>query len=70
VAARLGEPPKGEITLVVAGSEEPPVDESRAGKAAEVVAELVAAGMPRRRAAELVARLTGLSRNSLYSDSL
>ena len=36
-----------------------------------VVAELVAAGVPRRRAAdELVARLTGVPRNRLYESSL
>ena len=34
------------------------------------VAELVEAGLPRRRAAELVSRLTGVPRNRLYSGSL
>ena len=34
------------------------------------VAELVEAGVPRRQAAELVARLTGASRNALYRASL
>ena len=34
------------------------------------VGELVAAGVPRRQAAELVARLTGASRNALYRESL
>ena len=38
--------------------------------AAEAVAELVAAGTPRRAAAEIVARLTGASRNDLYRGSL
>jgi 16S rRNA (cytidine1402-2'-O)-methyltransferase len=68
VAARFGEPPKGEVTLVVApgGTAAP---EGRDG-AVEAVAELVAAGIPRRRAAALVARLTGLPRNRLYRDSL
>jgi hypothetical protein len=35
-----------------------------------VVGELVAAGVPRRRAAELVSRLTGVPRNRLYESSL
>ena len=50
----------------------------RAGAAREVdeagalaaVAELVEAGLPRKRAAELVARLTGAARNRLYRGSL
>lgn len=67
VAERFGEPPKGEVTLVIgpgAGSAAPATD------GAAAVAELVAAGIPRRRAADLVARLTGLSRNELYRSSL
>jgi len=67
VAARFAEPPKGEITLVVgpgvvAGSDE--------GDAVAAVAELVGAGVPRRQASDLVARLTGVSRNALYRRSL
>jgi 16S rRNA (cytidine1402-2'-O)-methyltransferase len=66
VAARFAEPPKGEITLVLgAGSAEPD-----SATAVEAVAELVAAGLPRRRAADLVARLTGASRNELYRRTL
>ena len=47
-----------------------------AGEAADeeaalaAVAELVEAGVPRRQAAELVSRLTGASRNTLYRGSL
>jgi 16S rRNA (cytidine1402-2'-O)-methyltransferase len=68
VAARFREPPKGEVTLVIgAAGEDAGADE---GEAVTVVAELVAAGLPRRRAAELVARLTGLSRKALYDMSL
>jgi 16S rRNA (cytidine1402-2'-O)-methyltransferase len=69
LAARFPEPPKGEITLVVGCARAPlaAADEDTAGAA---VAELVAAGLPRRRAAELVARLTGASRNTLYRRSL
>jgi 16S rRNA (cytidine1402-2'-O)-methyltransferase len=69
VAARFAEPPKGEITLVIgparAGGEA--ADE---GVALAAVAELVEAGVPRRRAAELVARVTGIARNRLYRGSL
>ena len=66
VAARFAEPPKGEITLVLGPGAE---DRDPAG-ALEAVAELVAAGIPRRRAAELVSRLTGASRNELYRRTL
>ncbi len=66
VAARFGEPPKGEITLVLGPGAERADDEG----ALEAVAELVAAGMPRRRAADIVARLTGASRNDLYRRTL
>jgi 16S rRNA (cytidine1402-2'-O)-methyltransferase len=40
------------------------------GAALAAVAELVEAGLPRKRAAELVARLTGAARNRLYRGSL
>jgi 16S rRNA (cytidine1402-2'-O)-methyltransferase len=68
VAERFGEPPKGEVTLVIgpgAGGALPPGTDGAAA-----VAELVAAGVPRRRAADVVARLTGLPRNALYRSSL
>jgi 16S rRNA (cytidine1402-2'-O)-methyltransferase len=67
VAGRFPEPPKGEITIVLAGAEPVPPDESRAVAA---VAELVAHGIARRRAAELVAELSGVPRNRLYERSL
>jgi 16S rRNA (cytidine1402-2'-O)-methyltransferase len=67
LADRFREPPKGEITLVIGGGEGVPRAEA---EALEAVAELVAAGVARRRAAELVARLTGVSRNALYRGSL
>jgi 16S rRNA (cytidine1402-2'-O)-methyltransferase len=67
LAAAFAEPPKGEIVLVVAGAAEAVADPVAATKA---VAELVDAGLPRRRAAELVARLTGVPRNTLYRRSL
>jgi 16S rRNA (cytidine1402-2'-O)-methyltransferase len=71
LAQRFAEPPKGEVTLVVgagAGRAVDIVDPAAAALAA--VAELVDSGVPRRRAAELVARLTGVPRNRLYRDSL
>ena len=67
VAARFAQPPRGEVTLVVgaAGPRRGAGDE-----AAGAVAELVEAGLPRRQAAEIVARLTGVPRNRLYRASL
>jgi 16S rRNA (cytidine1402-2'-O)-methyltransferase len=67
VAARFAEPPKGEITLVLGAPPERPGDD---GEALEAVAELVAAGTPRRTAADVVARLTGVPKNRLYRGSL
>ena len=68
VAARFAEPPKGEITLVVGPARAD--DAADEGVALAAVAELVEAGVPRRRAAELVARVTGIARNRLYRGSL
>jgi 16S rRNA (cytidine1402-2'-O)-methyltransferase len=66
VAARFADAPKGEITLVVApGSRSVDV-----GGALAAVEELVAAGTPRGVAAEVVARLSGVARNSLYRGTL
>ena len=69
VADRLRKPVKGEITLVVGPAEvvAAPAEEEAAASA---VAELVAAGIGRRAAADLVSRLTGVSRNTLYRGSL
>jgi 16S rRNA (cytidine1402-2'-O)-methyltransferase len=67
VAARFTEAPKGEITLVLGPAEVAPVPEDDALAA---VVELVEAGVPRRRAADLVSRLTGIPRNKLYKGSL
>jgi 16S rRNA (cytidine1402-2'-O)-methyltransferase len=69
LAARFAEPPKGEITLVIGPAPAAaPVDDD--AEPVAVVGELVAAGVPRRRAAELVSRLTGVPRNRLYESSL
>ena len=66
LAARFEEPPKGEVTLVVAPGSAT-VDVSGAVAA---VGELVASGTPRGVAAEVVARLTGVARNHLYRGTL
>jgi len=68
VAKRFDESPKGEITLVIGPAGQMPVGTSR--DAGSAVAELVAAGVPRRQAADVVARLTGQPRNALYRESL
>jgi 16S rRNA (cytidine1402-2'-O)-methyltransferase len=67
LAKRFAEPPKGEITLVIGPAPAREVDEAVALAA---VAELVDAGLSRKRAAELVASLTGAARNRLYRGSL
>ena len=67
VADAFAEAPRGEITLVLDAWAGTGPDED-AGIAA--VAELVGAGVPRRQAADLVARLTGAARNALYRGSL
>jgi 16S rRNA (cytidine1402-2'-O)-methyltransferase len=69
LAERFAEPPKGEVTLVLG----PHAGDGRAEVAAEslaAVAELVAAGITRRQAVDLVARLAGEPRNALYRGSL
>jgi 16S rRNA (cytidine1402-2'-O)-methyltransferase len=66
VAAQFAEAPKGEIVLVLGAAD---VSRDEAGAVA-AMAELVAAGVPRRQAAELVSRLTGASKNALYKASL
>jgi 16S rRNA (cytidine1402-2'-O)-methyltransferase len=67
VAVRFADAPKGEITLVIGPAAETPPPEDDAVAA---VAELVAAGLSRRDAAALIARLTGVPRNRLYKSSL
>ena len=66
VSARYSEAPKGEITLVLG----PGAEERDLHAALEAVAELVAAGVPRRQAADVVSRLTDASRNELYRRTL
>lgn len=66
VAERFSEPPRGEVTLVIG----PSTRVADAGAALAAVAELVAAGTPRKVAASVVSRLTGVPRNTLYEASL
>jgi 16S rRNA (cytidine1402-2'-O)-methyltransferase len=66
LAERYRESPKGEVTLVIGPSARVP----DAAAAVAAVIELVAAGASRGAAATVVARLTGVSRNTLYGDSL
>ena len=67
LAKRFAEPPKGEITLVFESGQSAEADDAAALAA---VAELLGEGVSRRRAAELVAGLTGVPRNRLYRASL
>ena len=67
LARQFAEPPRGEITVVMGAA---PVERGTDADALAAVAELVEAGVGRRQAADLVARLTGHSRNSLYRASL
>ena len=67
LADRFSTPPKGEIALVLGPGAEGSEDDAAALAA---VAELVAAGVPRKRAAEVVSGLTGVARNRLYDASL
>jgi 16S rRNA (cytidine1402-2'-O)-methyltransferase len=66
VARHFAQPPKGEITLVLG----PGAAVVESSASIEAVAELVAAGVSRRQAADVVSRLTGASRNELYRRTL
>jgi 16S rRNA (cytidine1402-2'-O)-methyltransferase len=67
LARRFAAAPKGEITLVLGPGSAASGDEDAAAAA---VAALVAEGLPRKRAAELVSGLTGVPRRRLYDMSL
>jgi 16S rRNA (cytidine1402-2'-O)-methyltransferase len=69
MADRFPSPPKGEITLVL-GPAAQRTDGGGEERALSAITELVAAGVPRRRAAEIVSSLVGISRNRLYKGSL
>jgi 16S rRNA (cytidine1402-2'-O)-methyltransferase len=66
VAARFAEPPRGEITVVVG----PTAVVQDVGAADDAVAELLELGVPRRAAASIVSRLTGVPRKRLYDRQL
>jgi 16S rRNA (cytidine1402-2'-O)-methyltransferase len=69
LAEHFLEAPKGEITLVI-GPADAAAGAAEVDELVAVIGELVAEGVPRRRAAEVVSRLTGVSRNLLYRRSL
>jgi 16S rRNA (cytidine1402-2'-O)-methyltransferase len=68
LSERFVEAPKGEVTLVIGAAMAKVAGDAREATAA--VAELVSAGLPRRRAVDVIARVTGVPRNSLYRESL
>jgi 16S rRNA (cytidine1402-2'-O)-methyltransferase len=70
IAEQFREPPRGEVTVVLGAGSGEPASSAAEAEAVAAVGELVAAGVPRRGAVDLVSRLTGLSRNRLYRDSL
>jgi 16S rRNA (cytidine1402-2'-O)-methyltransferase len=70
VASSFVDAPKGEITLVIGGAPETPVDGASLAAAVAAVRELVACGHSRRSAVALVASLTEHPRNVLYGASL
>jgi len=69
VAAAFAEAPKGEITLVI-GPGAADAGPAAVAEAQQAVADLVAAGAPRKVAAEVVSRLTRVTRNELYRSTL
>jgi len=70
LAKRFVGPPKGEITLVIGPATARKGGGDAENRALAVVAQLVASGLPRRQAAELVSSLVDVSRNRLYKKSL
>jgi 16S rRNA (cytidine1402-2'-O)-methyltransferase len=70
LADRFAEAPRGEITLVLGPVARAERGEGAGDAAAAAVAELLAAGVARKQAVDLVARLTGTPRNALYRGSL
>jgi 16S rRNA (cytidine1402-2'-O)-methyltransferase len=66
LAARYAEPPRGEIVLVVAPPATAPASGAPPAAAVEALRALVDAGAHPRKAATVVASLTGTSANGLY----
>jgi 16S rRNA (cytidine1402-2'-O)-methyltransferase len=69
LAERFSGGVKGEITIVIGPGEER-LEAADEDAAVAAVSELVGAGTPRRTAADVVSRLTGVARNRLYRRSL
>jgi 16S rRNA (cytidine1402-2'-O)-methyltransferase len=70
LSERFAEAPKGEVTIVLGAAPVAAESAEELDEALAAVAELVASGVPRRMAADVVARLTGTSKNALYRGSL
>ena len=70
LAVKFEHQPKGEITLVIGPAATAAESDEAEESASAAVAELIGAGLPRRHAVELVAKLTGVARNTLYGRSL
>lgn len=70
LVVRFGEAPRGEITLVIGPARGRPVENGVDAVAVAAVTDLVDAGTPRKIAAEVVSRLTDMSRNDLYRRTL
>jgi 16S rRNA (cytidine1402-2'-O)-methyltransferase len=68
LAERFAEPPKGEVVLVI--GETAVASRTVSQDAVAAVAELVESGLQRRRAVDIVARLTRAPRNELYRRTL
>ena len=69
LAARFDEAPRGEVTLVL-GAAAPRATRDVGEEALAAVAELLSAGIAHRTAVDVVARLTGTPRNTLYRATL
>jgi 16S rRNA (cytidine1402-2'-O)-methyltransferase len=63
------EPPRGEVTIVVAGAEADPAPTADLAEARRLVDDLVADGMPRTAAARRVSAQTGVPRRELFRQS-
>jgi 16S rRNA (cytidine1402-2'-O)-methyltransferase len=70
LAARFAGVTRGEVTVVIGPASRTEASQADLSTAAAAVADLVAAGASRRGAADVVARLTHVSRNALYRASL
>ncbi|HSI97431.1 MAG TPA: 16S rRNA (cytidine(1402)-2'-O)-methyltransferase [Gaiellaceae bacterium] len=70
LATGFAEAPRGEITVVLGAFASGAGAASQEEEAPSAVAELVAAGVRRRQAVDIVSRLTGVPRNTLYRASL